>query len=118
MTRSLIAGGLTLVALGACTEPDVRHPTVLAVLSGNGQSGEVGTDLTAPVEVQVTDSLGRSVPHVIVHFEVAPPPDVGFLPGTTSSVSAETDGAGVARVRWILGTVAGTQSLSAWIGAS
>jgi Tol biopolymer transport system component len=106
----------TLVA--ACTEPDVRTPSALALSSGDDQAGEVGAELPAPIVVQVTDSFGRPVPRVVVNFQVTTAPGSGFSSGSASPASAETNVGGVAQARWTLGTNAGPQTLRAWIGSS
>jgi Tol biopolymer transport system component len=118
--RKLLSGALAalVTVVGACTEPDVRRPGLLAVTSGEAQEAEVGTALPALVEVQVTDTGGRTVPRVVVNFRVSPPAGAGFTSGSVSPASAETDGGGVARVRWTLGTGAGVHTLHVWIGPS
>jgi Tol biopolymer transport system component len=109
---------IALATLAACTEPDVRRPGLLAVTSGEAQEAEVGTELPALVEVQVTDTGGRTVPRVAVNFRIIPPVGSGFAPGSVAPATAETDAGGVARVRWTLGTGAGSYTLHAWIGPS
>jgi TolB protein len=108
---------LATVAI-ACTEPDVRTPAALAVLSGNGQEAEVSAELPILVAVQVTDSSGRPVPRVVVNFQVSPAPGSGFSPGSVSPASVETNIGGVASARWTLGTQAGGQTVRAWIGSA
>jgi Tol biopolymer transport system component len=102
----------------ACTEPDVRTPAALAVLSGNGQEAEVSAELPIRVAVQVTDSFGRPVPRVVVNFQVSLAPGPGFSPGSVSPATVETNVGGVASARWTLGTWAGGQTLRAWIGSA
>jgi TolB protein len=113
-----VTGLAVLVAFAvACTEPDHRRPAALGLLSGGAQEAEVASGLPALVELQVTDSVGRTVPRAVVHFGVGPAP-AGFASGSVSPAPAETDDAGVVRVRWTLGTNAGPQTLRAWIGPS
>jgi Tol biopolymer transport system component len=111
----------TFVALAtlasACTEPDVRRPAFLSLVSGNAQEGEVGAQLSALVEVQVTDSVGRTVPHAVVHFEETSAAGAGFSAGVVPESVESNAGGGVA-VRWTLGTRAGLHTLRAWIGPS
>ncbi|MFL5450253.1 MAG: Ig-like domain-containing protein [Gemmatimonadales bacterium] len=75
--------------------------------SGNNQHGAPGRELSAPIEVKVTDKAGRAVPGVTVRFSVA----TGG--GRLSSDSAQSDTLGVAGVRWVLGEQLGAQNLSA-----
>ncbi|MFL5461661.1 MAG: hypothetical protein ACJ8AY_13325, partial [Gemmatimonadales bacterium] len=74
--------------------------------SGNNQHGAPGRELSAPIEVKVTDKAGRAVPGVTVRFSVA----TGG--GRLSSDSAQSDTLGVAGVRWVLGEQLGAQNLS------
>jgi hypothetical protein len=75
--------------------------------SGNNQHGAPGRELSAQIEVKVTDDAGRPVPGVTVRFSVA----TGG--GRLSSDSAQSDTMGVAGVRWVLGEQLGAQNLSA-----
>jgi Tol biopolymer transport system component len=120
MNGRLVGGAALVLAtiVSACTEPDVRRPGLLAVTSGEAQEAEVGAALPAHVEVQVTDTGGRTVPRVVVNFRVSAPAAAGFTSGSVSPASAETDAGGTARVRWTLGTDAGVQTLHVWIGPS
>src|SRR5216110_3037104 len=53
--------GLLFLAIGCgpdATAPSDLGPISLSVVSGNGQSGVVGTELTQPLVIKATDSKG------------------------------------------------------------
>src|SRR5688572_10890297 len=104
---------LVLHAVSACsdesTKPtevvppkgDPRRPT-LTIVSGDGQTAEVGTMLPQPLVVVLRDTLGATVPDMFVYFT---------RHGALVVDSAMTDAAGLASVQWTLGTAAGTQHI-------
>jgi uncharacterized protein (TIGR03437 family) len=53
--------------------PMVVKPASMAIVSGNSQTGVVGTALPAPLVLKVTDGTGSGVPGVYVSFTVSPP---------------------------------------------
>jgi hypothetical protein len=79
----------------------------LLLVSGDQQHGTVGTQLSAPLVVQATDSLGNPAAGVSVTWVVTQGA------GTLGSVSAVTNGAGLASNTWILGTAPGAQKVTA-----
>ena len=52
--------------------PQTIIPASMSMVSGSGQSGMVGTGLTAPLVLKITDSTGAGVPGVVVNFTVSP----------------------------------------------
>ena len=86
-------------------------PVVIAITSGNAQTGTVGTALSQPLAVRVNaaDSLG--VEGVVVAFTVT----AGG--GTLTANTDTTDANGDASVWWTLGAVAGAQTVTATAGA-
>ncbi len=76
----------------------------LAKHGGDGQESEVGYTLPAPLVVYVTDAYGNPVPGVPVQWSGS---------GSMKSAEAETDGRGLARGTWVLGTRTGAQAMSA-----
>ena len=93
---------LTLVTL-ACggTEPEPIGPPVdVSASAGNAQIGAAGQTLVAPIAAKVSDANGRGVPNIPVEFYIL------SGGGSLESGSARTNGAGVATVRWRMGTVA------------
>jgi N-acetylneuraminic acid mutarotase len=91
---------LALVACGGDGPSDPSNPDLLiAVSSGNNQTGTVGVALAQPVTVLVTDLLDRPAAGKVVNFIV--------LTGGGSTTTTTTTGAnGLASATWQLGTVA------------
>ncbi|MEO0080831.1 MAG: Na/Pi symporter [candidate division WOR-3 bacterium] len=74
-------------------------------VSGSGQAGEAGLELSRPLAVQITSS-GRPVPGVSVRFEVLSEPAENRSPAQRAALGdtlVRTDEHGVARVRLRLG---------------
>jgi hypothetical protein len=86
-------------------------PASLTVVSGGGQTGTVGTTLSAPIVVKVADSYGNAVPSVSVSFSS------GIFGGSFSSNSVTTDSLGRASVSYTLPTKAGNIILTASSGS-
>lgn len=80
-------------------------PSAIEVAAGERQSGLAGATLTAPVVVTVRDAYGNAVTRATVRFS----PESG---GEASPAVTTTDAAGIARSRWTLGSIAGTQFLT------
>ena len=92
---------LASLACGGGTEPEPIGPPVdVSTSAGNAQVGAAGQTLVAPIAAKVSDANGRGVPNIPVEFRIL----TGG--GNLESGSARTNGAGVATVRWRLGTVA------------
>lgn len=109
---------LTLLALNACGGdslilPEDGEPAALVILGGDGQADTVGRVLRDSLVVRITDPGNRPIQHMAVRFlELVSNTGARVLPDT-----ALTDADGRARVRWVLGTVAGPQSIRASIAA-
>jgi hypothetical protein len=103
-----IAGfGFTGCNGGDLTLPADVSPARLAVVSGNGQLGTVGTELQRPLVVRVTDAANQPVPKVNLRFETqAPAAEID------PSVIATND-TGVAAVEMRLGNTEGLQTVVA-----
>jgi hypothetical protein len=90
------AVGLVIVTFigAACREEPVTPQTSprLVVLSGDGQSAEVGTIVPEPVVFRVTDRSGEPVNGVVIRYA-----------GSTLSDSVRTDADGIARARFPVG---------------
>jgi hypothetical protein len=110
MTRRFASLALAAV-LAACygaTDASDRPPARLELRAGQGQTATVGTPLPAEISVRVLGRDGRPVRGEPVTFRVV------SGGGTVETPAAETGGDGVARTRWVLGTVAGdTQRVEA-----
>ena len=101
---------LALVACGGDGPSEPTNPDLLiAISTGNNQTGTVGASLPSPVQVLVTDLLNRPASGKVVNFSV--------LTGNGSTTNTTTtDGNGIATATWQLGTVApSTQTLEARI---
>lgn len=83
----------------------------LAIVSGNDQRGEVNTELPAPVVVRISNEDSTPFANKTVNFRVTR--SDGRLASTsgatagTMMLQARTDGEGLARVFWTLGSDAG-----------
>ena len=81
-------------------------PAAIRVVTGDGQSGQVGEPLTAPVVVEVTDAEGLPVEGATVAFELTSAGDGAEV----SPATATTDAAGHAEARVLLGSKVGLQT--------
>ncbi|MCI0452380.1 MAG: hypothetical protein L0Z51_08310 [Candidatus Latescibacteria bacterium] len=103
---------LGLVVLFAACEDDTGPgpvPVDIEIVSGNGQYSKQGTQLGAPVVVQVTLSDGEVGAGVGVTFSVR------SGGGTLSRTSATANGDGQSSVEWTLGPTLGTQEITVTI---
>lgn len=97
---------LALLLIACGTEPERIGPAVtVSVSGGNGQIGTPGQILVAPIAAKVSDGSGRGVPDIPVEFRIL----AGG--GSLESTSERTNSAGVATVRWQVGTVAFREEL-------
>ncbi|HTS49771.1 MAG TPA: Ig-like domain-containing protein [Bryobacteraceae bacterium] len=83
----------------------VGAPTSITAVSGNNQTGVVGTALAAPLVVAVTDANKNPIPGVLVTFN-----------GTNATVnppSAQTDSSGQASTQVTLGNTPGPATVTA-----
>ncbi|MDH3569642.1 MAG: hypothetical protein OER89_05575, partial [Gemmatimonadota bacterium] len=79
----------------------------IAIVSGDGQSAQVGTAVATQPTVRVTDAQGNPVPGVDVTFAVA------SGGGSVTGAAAVTDAAGLAAVgSWVLGPTVGINTLT------
>ncbi|HXG70867.1 MAG TPA: Ig-like domain-containing protein [Gemmatimonadaceae bacterium] len=95
------------VPIAADADP-VLENTRVAVLNDK-QAGRTSTELGEQAGIRITDTLGRALAGVPVHWSA--------LDGGTLNVSSDrTDSAGVSNVRWTLSKRTGTQRLTAQVG--
>ena len=99
----LLATVATTVAAG--------EAIALAVVSGDKQTGVVGQPLASPFIVGVTDSSGRPVPGVAVHFQVVTGGDA------LTAADPITDGQGRVSSTLTLGTAPGSAVVTATAGS-
>ena len=100
--------GLVPVVLTATAE--TGPPALLVKVSGDQQSGVVGTLLAAPLVVRVTDTFGNPVAGSTITFGPASG-DGSVLP-----TQATSDSNGTGATEWTLGSSLGSQSVGASIG--
>jgi subtilisin family serine protease len=87
-------------------------PAMVALVSGDGQTGTVGQPLADSLVVVVQDAFGNASPGTVVTWTVT----AGA--GSLSSTSVLADAAGRAAVAWTLGTAAGQSTDSATASVS
>ncbi len=86
-------------------------PSTIRLLSGNNQSGVIGSTLATPLVVALTDAGGNPVPNKPVIFKVTQNNGLvnsGVTPA--ASLIATTNPQGQAQVQWTLGQRAGAGS--------
>ncbi len=107
--RTLVYSNRVLYELIVCLAEHVAATAtrVLRYISGDGQSGAGGAALTAPLEVELVDTLGSPVAGEAVQFTVT------SGGGTVSSASVTTAANGRASTTWTLGTAATQQQVTA-----
>ncbi|MEO7359804.1 MAG: IPT/TIG domain-containing protein, partial [Gemmatimonadaceae bacterium] len=105
-----LATSLMLVALTfgtACSGRETVGPGALAVANGTFMgTATVGTKLDQAVRFLVTDNDGIPRPNVAVHWTAEGD-------GRVSAADVKSDANGAVETRWTLGTIAGTQTLTA-----
>jgi len=84
-------------------------PTNIRVEAGNQQTGVVGTALSTPLLVVVTDANNRPVANRRVDW------DVGPGSGSANPTSSTTNSRGEATTVWTLGSFAGTARITAQV---
>ena len=97
----------TAAATAECEVPSPPRPTMLSIVSGNNQSGEVGKFLAQPLVVGVLDQDGKPLQGTAVTFTVT----AGS--GQISGHTIHTDVYGQARTTLTLGSGAGHHSVMA-----
>ncbi len=99
-TAGAVSGTFT-----ATVEPDAADS--LVIVSGDGQTGFVGSKLPDPIVAAAVDQYGNGVSGILVAFQV----ESGG--GSLDSSVVTTDAAGEARTGWTLGSSSGTNTASA-----
>jgi adhesin/invasin len=107
-TLTATSAGLTGSPVGFTATGVAGAASKIAVNAGDGQTVHVGTAVTLPPSVKVTDANNNPVQGISVTFAVT------GGGGSITGNSATTDASGIAQVgSWTLGTVAGANTLSA-----
>jgi hypothetical protein len=106
------AGDQFFVATSGSASATFRETAVqlnehLKIVSGDGQTAEIGSPLPQPLVVQLTDDNGAPLAGIEVDWSSLSPG------GALSSLIARTDAQGLAQVTAQLGSTAGMQSFTA-----
>ena len=97
-----------VAACGDASGPKTQTPANIDIVSGNSQPAtEVGTRLSQPLTVKVTDAGGTAVGGATVGWATAS--------GSLTSATSVTDPRGVATMEWTLGSQAGNQTATATV---
>lgn len=106
-----IAFSLSRCTIGGGTEPSPPDttPATIAAVSGDGQSGLIGTTLPQPLRVKVSNSEGTGLNDVTVNFSVT------SGSATLGTASTNTAGGGNAETTLTLGNVAEAISVRATV---
>jgi alpha-tubulin suppressor-like RCC1 family protein len=106
-TATATAAGLSGSPLMFVASANPGPPADLTIVSGNGQSAPVATELPDSFVVRVSDQFSNPVMGVAVAWAVTK----GY--GSISPALSTSDGSGLASAKLTLGTVAGTDSARA-----
>ena len=105
--------GLASLVLTACGgdggDGKGATPASITIVSGNAQTGTVGTELPVALTVRVTDSGTRPVTGATVTWTVT------GGGGTVTPTTGTTDSSGTASTRWTLGPAPGTNQATATV---
>ena len=110
------AKSVTFVATGAAASGGGGGgvtPAQIVLVSGNGQTGNVGAQLGTNVVVKVVDASGVPVSGTTITWTIAAGNAGGFVSPSTSL----TDGSGQASTIWLLGSKIGLQTLTASVAS-
>ena len=107
--------GSLLLGSTACDDKNFTNGVVLSaetieIVSGSGQTGGVGTQLTNPLVVRVRDASGNVIVNALVSWTTS-------NGGSLSSATTATGTDGLASVTWTLGPTAGQQLATATIAS-
>lgn len=107
MTRRLVALILTAGALAACGDSGgPSQPLFLAKVFGDSQEVEMNS-ASAPLQVQVVDTLGQPVEGIVVKFSLTE--------GSGALIARDTSGVdGVAETRFTADGTPGTRKIRAY----
>jgi hypothetical protein len=103
---------LVCPGLLACSNP-VAGPLIagsIEIAQGDGQTAAVGSVLPQPLTVLVSDPLGRPLWNATVQWSVS------SGGGSVAPAQSTTGVNGLATTIWTLGSVEGTQEVSAQVG--
>jgi hypothetical protein len=101
--RALVGNPRTMPAFVVTAVAHPGAPAAAQVVSGAGQTGDVGAELKKPVVLRVVDAAGNPVPGATLLARAAT--------GSVSDTLPSSDSTGRVAVRWTLGRGAGAQHL-------
>jgi hypothetical protein len=105
--RTWVVAGLLVASSLQCNETtNIKPPTDIRMVDGDGQTGRIGQPLSRPLVVQVTDESGDPVPDVDVQWAAQGG-------GSVSDETGRTDSDGRSSVQRILGSEPGEQTTTA-----
>jgi large repetitive protein len=104
-TAQASSAGLSSITFTQTAEP--ANPTSLVLVSGNGQTGAVGAQLTDSLVVRLVDDNGNGVGAKAISWVV------GTGGGSPNPATATTNPNGFAWTRWTLGPNAGSNLINA-----
>ena len=99
------SGGLTPVTFTQTAEP--ANPTALVLVSGDGQTGGIGSVLTDPLVVRLEDDNGNGVGGKAITWVVS------NGSGSVNPTNVVTDPKGLAATTWTLGSTVGQRNVTA-----
>lgn len=103
-TAQAAADGIAGVTFTSTAVP--ANPTVLKLVSGDGQTGSVGNPLAEPLVVRLEDANGNGVGGQPITFVA------GQTAGSVDPVNTTTDPNGLASTVWTLGQSLGTKTVN------
>ena len=95
--RRLLFALLVIAACDSAVDPTMLDVSFL-VVSGDGQSGTVGSTLPQPLVIKASDAKGRAIRNLTVEFRVT------SGGGSANPVTVATNNQGLAQASWTLGT--------------
>jgi hypothetical protein len=101
--RALVGNPRTMPAFVVTAVAHPGAPAAAEVVSGAGQTGDVGAELKKPIVVRIVDAAGNPVPGATLLARAAA--------GSVSDTLPSTDSTGRVSIRWKLGRMAGAQHL-------
>jgi len=104
-TAQAAADGIAGVTFTSTAVP--ANPTVLRLVSGDGQTGSVGNPLAEPLVVRLEDANGNGVGGQPITFVA------GQTAGSVDPVNTSTDPNGLASTTWTLGQSLGSKTVNA-----
>jgi hypothetical protein len=101
--RAVVGNPRTMPAFVVTAWAHAGAPAAARVVSGGGQTGDVGSELQKPIVVRIADANGNPVPGAALVVRPAA--------GSVADTIASSDSTGRISIRWTLGRTAGTQRL-------